>query len=189
MPLLGYVVVFFLFCCSYALNLTALFLPKWLTHIIPKPFYSETNYGLFKQCQSLTGDCQPFPRVANDDCKEEGFCELWRAAGAGMILGAVVGTLTIVALLGVMCSHREKRERGWKLVSGMLILHAVPSIISFSIIAYLYNTSSIFYSGTKYDQSFIMNSVSWCLSTILSLSMLLASFIGNPDYHYYERLD
>ncbi|GAA5805555.1 hypothetical protein HPULCUR_011074 [Helicostylum pulchrum] len=66
---------------------------------------------------------------------------------------------------------------------------AVPSIISFSIIAYLYNTSSIFYSGTKYDQSFIMNSVSWCLSTILSLSMLLASFIGNPDYHYYERLD
>ncbi|KAI9357467.1 hypothetical protein BD770DRAFT_443701 [Pilaira anomala] len=189
MPLLGYVVVFFLFCCSYALNLTALFLPKWLAHVIPKPFYSETHYGLFKLCQSLTGDCRPFPRAENDDCKEEGFCQLWQAAGAGMILGAVVGTLTMIALLGVMCSNREKRERGWKLISGMLVLHAVPSIVSFSIIAYLYNTSSIFYSGTKYDQSFIINAVSWCLSLILSLSMLLASFIGNPEYHYYERLD
>lgn len=70
----------------------------------------------------------------------EGFCQLWytyiyikkrerdlfiqsdfknrQAAGAGMILGAVVGTLTMIALLGVMCSNREKRERGWKLISG-----------------------------------------------------------------------
>ncbi|KAG2199833.1 hypothetical protein INT47_009446 [Mucor saturninus] len=76
MSLLGYVVVFFLFCCSYALNLTALFLPKWLTRIIPKPSYSETNYGLFKLCSSLTGECRPFPGPS--DCtQEERFCQLW----------------------------------------------------------------------------------------------------------------
>jgi hypothetical protein len=35
-----------------------------------------------------------------------------------MMLSVVVGTLTIVALIGTICSERRKRERGWKLVAG-----------------------------------------------------------------------
>ncbi|KAI9021440.1 hypothetical protein CLU79DRAFT_753321 [Phycomyces nitens] len=188
MSLLGYVVIFFLFCCSYALNLTALFLPKWLTFVVPKPLYSETNYGLFKLCQSVTGDCRPFPREEEGDCTEEGFCQLWQTAGAGMILAAVIGALTLVALLGTMCSSRRKRERGWKLVAGMLVLHAIPAAISMSVVAYLVNTSSIFYAGTRYDMSFIMGAATWCISLVIALSLTLATLLGPPE-HGYERLD
>ncbi|KAL0078072.1 hypothetical protein J3Q64DRAFT_1767570 [Phycomyces blakesleeanus] len=188
MSLLGYVVIFFLFCCSYALNLTALLLPKWLIFVVPKPLYSETNYGLFKLCQSVTGECRPFPREEEGDCTEEGFCQLWQAAGAGMILAAVIGALTLVALLGTMCSSRRKRERGWKLVAGMLVLHAIPAAISMSVVAYLVNTSSIFYAGTRYDMSFIMGAATWCISLVIALSLTLATLLGPPE-HGYERLD
>lgn len=38
-------------------------------------------------------------------------------AGTTMILASVIGALTLVALLGTMCSQRRKRERGWKIVT------------------------------------------------------------------------
>jgi hypothetical protein len=68
---------------------------------------------------------------------------------------------------------------------------AVPSAASFSIVAYVSNSSPVFYSGSKYDESFIMDSISWCMSLILSLSMLLVSVIIErpPDYYSYDRLD
>jgi hypothetical protein len=73
-------------------------------------------------------------------------------------------------------------------MDSIIIFIAIPSATSMSIVAYLYNTSEIFYSGTRYGQSFIMDSVAWSVSLLLALSMSLASFIGPPGYHY-ERLE
>lgn len=68
---------------------------------------------------------------------------------------------------------------------------AIPSAVSFSIVVYASNSRSVFYSDTKYDHSFIMDSVSWCMSLVLSLSMLLVSVIIErpPDYYVYESLE
>ncbi|KAM3586862.1 hypothetical protein VKS41_001916 [Umbelopsis sp. WA50703] len=178
-----YVVVFFLFLASYTLNLTALFLPKWLIFVTPRPFYTETTYGLFRLCRSYTGECRPFP-IADKDCSEEMFCELWQAASAGMILATVIGALALLTLLGTICSNRRKRESGWKLLSGLFALHAVPQATAMGIIAYLFNTSSNFYMGTRYDISFVFAIISWCLSIVIAGILLLSSLFGPPDYAY-----
>ncbi|KAL9539427.1 hypothetical protein MBANPS3_010267 [Mucor bainieri] len=71
---------------------------------------------------SMTRDCRPFPSYEHGDCEEEGFCELWRAAAAGMVIAAVIGGLTIVALLATMCSQRRKRSKAWAPISLLAIL-------------------------------------------------------------------
>ncbi|KAG0745005.1 hypothetical protein G6F57_004065 [Rhizopus arrhizus] len=68
-------------------------------------------------------ECRPFPSYDYGDCQEDGFCELWRAAAAGMVVAAIVGGLTIFALLATMCSQRRKRSKAWAPVSFMLILY------------------------------------------------------------------
>ncbi|KAI8582250.1 hypothetical protein K450DRAFT_228071 [Umbelopsis ramanniana AG] len=181
--LVVYVVVFFLFLGSYALNLTALFLPKWLIFVTPRPFYTETTYGLFRLCRSYSGDCRPFP-IEDQDCTEEGFCELWKTASTGMILAAVIGGLALLGLLATMCSNRRKRANGWKLLSALFILHAVPQAAAMGVVAYLFNSSSSFYVGTRYDLSFIFATISWCLSVVIAGILVLAAVLGPPDYAY-----
>lgn len=37
---------------------------------------------------------------------------------AGVILATFIGTLTMIALTGIIFSPRDKRDQGWKLVAG-----------------------------------------------------------------------
>jgi ABC-type dipeptide/oligopeptide/nickel transport system permease component len=52
------------------------------------------------------------------------------------------------------------------------------------IIAYLYNSSAHFYIGTRYNVSFILCIISWCLSIFLAVALSLIALIGPPDYAY-----
>ncbi|KAL7333082.1 hypothetical protein PS15p_202034 [Mucor circinelloides] len=185
MSLLLYVVVFFLFSGSYILNITALILPKWLKFIIQDPeHYSETTYGLFQRCESSTGECTSFPQP--DDCKKD-FCQLWQIVVAGVILATFIGAMTMIGLTGTIFSPRDKRDQGWKLIAGMLVLHAIPLVVSFSAVVYLSNTnSSIFHLGTSFDQSFIISAVSWCLSVILACTVVGFSTSSHDYYHRFE---
>ncbi|KAG1472524.1 hypothetical protein G6F56_001486 [Rhizopus delemar] len=65
----------------------------------------------------MARECRPFPSYDHNDCDEEGFCELWRAAAAGMVVAVVVGGLTLIGLLVTMCSQRRKRDKAWAPIS------------------------------------------------------------------------
>ncbi|KAI8088676.1 uncharacterized protein BX664DRAFT_331084 [Halteromyces radiatus] len=181
--LLAYVVTFFVFTCSYILTILALALPKWLTFITPAPFYTETNYGLFQICRSFA-KCRAFPSGDNGDCGEDGFCELWRGAAAGMVLSAILGAFVLLALLGTMCSGRRKRAKAWMTLAGLFVIYAIPQVLSMGIVAYLYNSSSTFYIGTRYNVSFILCIISWCLSIFLAVILSIVAFVGPPEYAY-----
>ncbi|KAI8353241.1 hypothetical protein EDC96DRAFT_517295 [Choanephora cucurbitarum] len=183
--LLGYVVTFFVFLSNYALTLSAIAFPKWLTFVTPIPFYMETNYGLFKLCRSMTGECRPFPSYDHGDCQEDGFCELWRAAAAGMIVSAILGGLTILALLATMCTQRRKRAKAWAPISFMLVAYALPQILSMSLIAYVFNTSATFYMGTRYNFSFIFCIISWILSVMMAVVLSMIAILSPPEYAYH----
>ncbi|KAL1934930.1 hypothetical protein VTP01DRAFT_4070 [Rhizomucor pusillus] len=182
--LLAYVVTFFLFLCNYALTITALIIPKWLSFVAPMPLYMETDYGLFRLCRSFNRDCRPFPSEDQGDCGEDGFCELWRAAGAGMVLATILGGLTLIALLGTMCSNARKRGKAWTTLAGMFVLHAIPQAVAMGIIAYLFNTSATFYVGTRYNVSFIVCTISWCISIFLAAVLCLVAILSPPEYAY-----
>lgn len=107
-----------------------------------------------------------------------------RAAAAGMVLAAILGGLTIVALLGVMCSNRRKRARAWMTLSGLFVLHALPQAFAMGIMAYLFNTSATFYVGTRYNMSFILGTISWCLSIFLAAILALVAILSPPEYAY-----
>ncbi|KAG2235722.1 hypothetical protein INT48_009137 [Thamnidium elegans] len=94
-----------------------------MTFVTPIPFHMETNYGLFKLCRSMTGECRPFPSSEQGDCHEDGFCELWRAAAAGMVLAVIIGGLTLFGLLATMCSERRKRAKAWAPLSFMFLIY------------------------------------------------------------------
>jgi hypothetical protein len=52
------------------------------------------------------------------------------------------------------------------------------------VVAYLFNSSSSFYVGTRYDLSFIFATISWCLSFVIAGILLLAAMLGPPEYAY-----
>jgi hypothetical protein len=74
---------------------------------------------------------------------------------------------------------------GWVNEGTNLMIHvAIPQVFSMSIIAYLFNSSSSFYMGTRYNVSFILCIISWCLSIFLAVVLSLVAFIGPPEYAY-----
>ncbi|KAI7873968.1 hypothetical protein K492DRAFT_241082 [Lichtheimia hyalospora FSU 10163] len=183
MPLIVYTVLFITAVTSYGLQLAALILPRWLVtplDAVSLGPYAENRYGLFMLCQSATGECRAFPREENGDCTQEYFCSLWHVAGTTMVLASVIGALTLVALLGTMCSHRRKRERGWKIVTSMLVLHTVPSATTMVILLDLLSNSttttiSILMAtptNMRHGISMIFAFVSLCINLLMALAIL-----------------
>ena len=101
-----------------------------------------------------------------------------------MVLAAILGGLTILALLGTMCSSRRKRARAWVTLSGLFVLHAIPQAFSMGVIAYLFNSSATFYVGTRYNFSFIICTISWCFSIFLAAVLSLIAILSPPEYAY-----
>jgi hypothetical protein len=44
-------------------------------------------------------------------------CFYRRASAAGMVIAAIIGGLTILALIATMCSQRRKRSKAWATIS------------------------------------------------------------------------
>jgi hypothetical protein len=64
----------------------------------------------------------------------------------------------------------------------------LPQAFSMGVIAYLFNTSSTFYMGTRYNFSFVLCIISWILSVILSIVLSLIAILIKPEYAY-KQLD
>ncbi|KAI9253415.1 hypothetical protein BDA99DRAFT_519719 [Phascolomyces articulosus] len=193
MPYFAYSVLLLCVITSYSLNWSSLILPKWLA-IINDDNDDETiirSFGLFQLCQNGTNEaCRAFPSSETQEkegCDNIDLCPLWQAAGAAMILAGVIGALTIIAVLGTMgCRNRRKREKGWKVVSGMLVLHAVPSIVAVLIMAHLSKSLH----GTRLDVSCILATIAWILSILIAMVLTyITSSSSSTDYYDYEPLD
>ena len=103
-----------------------------------------------------------------------------------MVIALIVGGLTLFGLLATLCSERRKRNKAWAPLSLMFLLYAIPQAFSMGVIAYLYNTSSMFYMGTRYNASFILCIISWISSIMLSIILTLVAMLGPPEYGYEQ---
>ncbi|GBB83606.1 hypothetical protein RclHR1_01030021 [Rhizophagus clarus] len=186
MPTLAaYSLISLLFTVSCAFNLSALLLPNWIYVTLP-PVHVHQNFGLFRLCSYsfFNDDCRPFPSQSENDCKEEYFCEEWGLAALTMVLASIIGFLVWLDLIGVLIGGRLKRERSWKRISSMFILHALLQFASIFIIAHLFTMSTKFYYGAKYDLSFIFANVSACFSFILAIILFSNGLFSPPEYAY-----
>ena len=149
------------------------------------------TYGLHKRCSSLTKNCSPFPQQV--DCHNDRyFCSMWRSVGFLMSFAVVMEGMTLIAYIVMMLGGKQKREQGWRILSGFHVIIAILLGAGMSIIvcdgtfaigkrwvlltgpgqAYLYDHDDRFFPGWKLD-------ISWILCTA-SFSAVLGLFVGLP---------
>lgn len=93
----------------------------------PAPYYTETNYGLFQKCSTLTDDCRRFPQREWGDCGHDRgsgrwvkLCTEWRVAGGLEIAAAVVGLWILAGLTMVLYTGQRWHAHGWKHILGLI---------------------------------------------------------------------
>ena len=59
---------------------------------------------------------------------------MWRSVGFLMNLTFVIELATLVAFAVILLGGRDKREGGWKIVSGLLAIVAIGQLVSMAIV-------------------------------------------------------
>jgi len=159
-------------------------LPSSLKNL--KAFSSKSFNGndpWFDQIDS-EGDgwqCQPFP--TSSECHQfgQGFCTLWSTAGYAAQLSLVPCLISLIVLLmiaagvGERQTRARRREGGWKIVSGLMSIHAILQILAVGIIIHVYRTDQRFKVGAHLDTA----SNFGVAAALVSLSMVFAlTFTG-----------
>ncbi|KAF9913855.1 hypothetical protein BX616_009447 [Lobosporangium transversale] len=175
----AYIGTIALFVVTFAFQLTSLFDPKWVRYTSPEPFYTETNYGLFQKCSSLTDDCRRFPQKSWGDCDQDKgsgrwvkLCGEWRVAAGLNVAAAIFGLVILFALGTVLYSGERWHANGWKHVLGLMGIFAGLQVMSMGLIAHVAQTSSMFVHH-HYGLSFVLSNVSWVFATALAIGVML----------------
>ena len=100
------------------------------------------TYGLHRRCSSLTHSCVHFPQ--NDEChrEERSFCSMWRSVGVLMSFAVVIEGMTLIAFIVVLGGGKQKREAGWKVLSGLLLLVGLIQCAGMALMVDIYELLS-----------------------------------------------
>ncbi|KAI4186341.1 MAG: hypothetical protein LQ346_005705 [Caloplaca aetnensis] len=178
--------VAFLGAC--AMTLTSIVIPRWIS------WNSETlsgrhihyTYGLHRYYSSLTDDYEYFPQTR--DCHQDRhFCSMWRSVGFLMSFAVVIEGMTLVAFIVVLAGGKQKREQGWKVICGLLVLVALVQCAGMAIIAFLYDNDDRFFPGWRLDESWILCTISWSVELLLAAG-IAATALLLPSEGGYELI-
>ncbi|ORY00698.1 hypothetical protein K493DRAFT_312725 [Basidiobolus meristosporus CBS 931.73] len=100
-----------------------------------------------------------------------------------MAISGFLGAMLLITILGLLFASYARQYKGWRTVASLLILHAACQIIGMVFISDLYNTSSRFYYGTKYDISFIFCILSSILDVVLAVGITVTAITSPPAYY------
>jgi hypothetical protein len=176
--------VFFL--ASFALTLTSIIIPKWVSYSSEKPAI-HYSYGLHQRCSSLTDTCESFPQ--REDCHGDDryFCSMWRSVGFLMSFAVVLQGISVVTYIVILSGGKRLRENGWGLLSLLIVLSALLQAASMSIVAYLYDNEDRFFVGWNLDDSWVFCTISWCLGLFCAGAIVVAAQIL-PSEGGYELI-
>ncbi|KAI8350011.1 hypothetical protein B0O80DRAFT_458864 [Mortierella sp. GBAus27b] len=170
---------------AFGFQIASLFDPKWVQYKSPRPYYTETNYGLFQKCSTLTEDCRRFPSKEWDDCSHDkgsgrwvNLCTEWRIAAGVEIAAAIVGLWILAALGMVLYTGQRWHAQGWKHVLGLVGIFAGLQVVSMGLIAHVVKTSAMFYHH-QYGPSFIFSNVSWTVAALTAFGVMGYAKYGN----------
>ncbi|KAG0336774.1 hypothetical protein BG000_006194, partial [Podila horticola] len=147
----------------------------------PEPYLTETNYGLFHKCSTLTADCRRFPQKSWGDCDQDNgtltgrwvnLCLEWRIAAGVAVASAITGLWVLAGLATVFYTGERFRAQGWKHILGLIGIFAGLQIMSMALVAHVASTSAMF-AHHHFGPSFIFSNVSWGLAAILALGVTL----------------
>jgi len=186
-----YGVALLAFAFATAMTISAIFIPDWISWSATTASGGTISktIGLHRACSTFDGltSCHHYPQ--NDDCRgsDRSFCSMWRSVGFLMSFAAVMELATLVAYVVIIAGGREKRERGWKVLVGMLVLVGALQCMCMSIVAYLYDNDERFFVGWKLDNGWILCTSSWCIA-VFSAAFISLSALVFPSEGGYELI-
>src|SRR5450432_1505772 len=124
------------------MTITAIALPNWITFHSYIPPSGDSpgddltySYGLHRVCSSKWEQpCKPFPNP--HDCAGQGayFCGMWRTTGFLMNFAAVLEFAIVVVYVIMILGEKQKRRRGWKLLTAMLVWTATIQCAAMALV-------------------------------------------------------
>ncbi|KAF9406151.1 hypothetical protein BGZ94_003226, partial [Podila epigama] len=154
----------------------------------PEPYLTETNYGLFQKCSTLTDDCRRFPQKSWGDCDQDArrgrwvnLCLEWRVAAGVAVASAIAGLWVLAGLSTVLYTGERFHAHGWKHILGLVGIYAGLQVVSMALIAHVTQTSAMF-AHHQFGPSFIFSNVSWGLAAALALGLTLYARYGTQGY-------
>ncbi|KAL0942667.1 uncharacterized protein CTRU02_200553 [Colletotrichum truncatum] len=177
------------FVAATAMIIASITLPHWVTYSVTATDGNEfsKHIGLHKACSNLYDpQCQEFP--TEELCSKDGeryFCSMWRSVGFLASFSTIMHLASLVTFLIIMSGGKYKRETGWKVLSGLLLVVAVVEFTLMGIVAYLYDHDEQFrVPGWGLDTSWILCTVSASLSVLCAFGLAISSFILPPEEGY-----
>ncbi|MCJ1450716.1 hypothetical protein MMC28_001050 [Mycoblastus sanguinarius] len=117
-----------------------------------------------------------------------------------MSFAVVIEGMTLIAYVVILGGGKQKRETGWKILSGLHVLVGALECASMAIIvsvalagagrkdaAYLYDNDDRFFPGWKLDISWIVCTVSWSVMFLLAAG-ISATALLLPSEGGYELI-
>ncbi|KAK2038308.1 hypothetical protein LZ31DRAFT_129834 [Colletotrichum somersetense] len=163
-------------------------LPHWVTYSVTATDGNEfsKNIGLHRACSNLYDPpCQEFPTEELCSNGERYFCSMWRSVGFLASFSTILHLASIVAFLVIMSGGKYKRETGWTVLSGLMILVGVVEFVLMGIVAYLYDNDEQFQvPGWNLDTSWILCTISASVSVICAVGLGISAFVLPPEEGY-----
>jgi hypothetical protein len=167
------------------LTLTSIIIPRWASHVeVTKAGPITYHYGLHKRCSSLTGSCERFPTYSDCHGHDRYFCSMWRSIAFLMSFALVLEGAIITAFAAILMGGRVKRENGWKVLVGLVLICAMTQCGAVALVAYLYDYDDRFFVGWKLDLSWVMTTVSWSIMLVIAGFVSIAGWVMPPEGGY-----
>ncbi|KAL8818552.1 MAG: hypothetical protein Q9223_002834 [Gallowayella weberi] len=183
-----YIISLIAFLAACVMTLISIIKPRWISWDSKTPSGQDIHYtyGLHRRCSSLTGTCEYFPHA--QDCHgDRYFCSMWRSVGFLMSFGVVIEGMTLIAFIVLLVGGKQKREQGWKVISGLLVLSGLIQCAGMAIIAFLYDNDDRFFPGWRLDISWVLCTVSWSILLALAAGIAATAFLL-PSEGGYELI-
>jgi len=200
----SYFVTFALVAITLVLSVLSARRSDWLVVHYDEVLYTKVTvtFGLYERCQLTVSEipsgegngkisyrnyeCRHFPGSVTDKCEKENkaFCSAWVSAGYIDELAIGFASVSLFAILFGVTTH-SRRRRIWKAVSGLILLQAVCQISTFAIITEMYYNSN--YPSLDHARpgiAYVLHTISWVLSIIISLSVLLTGVSADAGHQW-----
>jgi hypothetical protein len=117
------------------MTLASIFIPNWISWEVESRGGKFTKtIGLHRSCSLVDNSCQLYP--PEEECRGDGdyFCSMWRSVGFLMSAAAVFELVTLVTFIMLIIGGKQKRERGWRVLTFLLVLVGILQCAAMAIV-------------------------------------------------------
>ncbi|MBW0531160.1 hypothetical protein O181_070875 [Austropuccinia psidii MF-1] len=107
-----------------------------------------------------------------------GFCEKWNTAAYTSQLSIIINLISVFCIFIVLIGNNYRKENGWKVCGGLILIHAIFQTISWSLIIKVFNEDDRFYLGSNLSLSTYISILTSILDLMCFTTLICGEFSG-----------